>query len=263
MKTALIVVAVAGPAFCQYGAFALPDEHGARLIATGATRAPANARTALCSGGKSVPVRFDHRQAGTNKHNGRQTPSRFAALSGDVFRVEEGSVAATDACFLPAQEWMSEASVVPVQADRTQSSCDTALQARIVQAKGRAVVHCFSIARVEEGGRLVLVEFVRAGKDALASIVLIDPARLLFADYPAEFRGEGNDLWRADDGGKLLPDGFEIVFLLHRFLLHRPDDCALGVSWNGAEGRSLALFVSTGATGFNRVVDDYWYQSPE
>jgi hypothetical protein len=76
-----------------------------------------------------------------------------------------------------------------------------------------------------------VVEFARQDKDALASVVLIDRDRMIFADYPAVFRGEGQDLWRVDDVGVLSPKGFEVVFLLQRGTFY-----ALGVNWHGDRG---------------------------
>jgi hypothetical protein len=107
------------------------------------------------------------------------------------------------------------------------------------------------------GKQIALLEFDRRGKDALASLVFVDGTRTIFADYPAEFQGAGQDLWRADDGGVLSPEGFHIVCALQR-----GDWYALGVAWGGAEGRSLSLWISEGRERFTEVINDYWYQAP-
>jgi hypothetical protein len=107
------------------------------------------------------------------------------------------------------------------------------------------------------GKDVALLEFARRGKDALASLVFVDGARTMFADYPAEFRREGEDLWRADDGGVLSPEGFQLVCALRRGGWY-----ALGIAWSGSEGQSLSLWISDGSERFTKVVNDYWYQLP-
>ena len=73
----------------------------------------------------------------------------------------------------------------------------------------------------------------------------------------ATWRGEGKDLWRADDGGVLSAEDFHIVFLLQR-----GDVYMLGVNWSGGEGSSLAAFVSNADDKFLQVIKDYWYRAP-
>jgi hypothetical protein len=103
----------------------------------------------------------------------------------------------------------------------------------------------------------MLVEFERRGTTALASVVVTDGPRTIFADYPAEFRGAGQDLWRADDGGELSPEGWSVVCLLQR-----ETGYALAIAWSGTEGDSLSLWASDGGDRFVQVVRDYWYRAP-
>jgi hypothetical protein len=245
-------------ATAEYGAFALPDESGTRLIAIPGIPGAAAIRHAVCSNGSSVPVRYERRQAGQTNANRRQTPSQFDRLAGDVFRVLRGKVEVTASCLLAGTGWISGATVVAVKTDPTNRSCGTILEARLAAAKKRAVVRCFSLGRLEGEGEVVLAEFSRLGKDALASVVLMDRLRVLFGDYPADFRGDGKDLWRADDGGELSAEGFHV-----KFVVRRGERYALGASWDGTEGRSLALFISGGGNTFTRAMQDYWYQMPE
>lgn len=88
--------------------------------------------------------------------------------------------------------------------------------------------------------------------------MLVDGARTVFADLAAEFRGEGQSLWRVDDGGVLSPDGLRIVCVLQR-----GDSYALGTDWAGAEGHVLSLWISEGSARFTKVINDYWYQAPK
>jgi hypothetical protein len=244
-------------ATAQYGAFGLPDESGTRLICVRGMPQAARVRTAMCSDGSRVAVRFERGQAARGGDDGRQVPSRFDGMAGDVFRIVRGKVGLALSCFL-ANGWTSRATALPMQAAGKGVACGGELEGRIAALKGREVVRCFSLGQLPAGRRVVLAEFARMGKGALASVVLTDGERVMSADYPAEFRGEGEDLWRADDGGVLSPNGFEVVFVVRR-----GDKYGIGVSWAGTEGRSLQMFVSVGGKGFTRVIEDYWYQMPE
>jgi hypothetical protein len=119
------------------------------------------------------------------------------------------------------------------------------------------VINCWPLARFTPEKQVAFLEFERRGKDALASLVVVDGSRTMFADLPAEFRGPGEDLWRADDGGVLTPEGLQIVCALQRGRWF-----ALGTAWQGAEGRLLSLWISEGSERFTKVVNDYWYQAP-
>jgi hypothetical protein len=239
----------------EHGAFALPDESGTRLIAIPGVPGAARVRTALCSDGSSLPVRYERRQLERANANGRQVPSQFDRLGGDVFHVLRGKVEVTASCFLVGTGWISGATVVPVKTDERNRAYGTAVEGRLVASKKRAMVHCFSLGRFEGEGLVVLAEFSRIGKDALASVVLMDGTRVLFGDYPAEFRSEGEDLWRVDDGGKFSAEDFHVVFVVRR-----GERYALEASWAGTEGNSLALFISGSGNAFSRIIGGYWYR---
>jgi hypothetical protein len=266
MKTCfiLILLAIGGCAqelprsSAEYGAFALPDQTGARLIATAGMPHASDVRKAFCTDGRSVRVRFDHRQVERKGNSGRQAPSEFDKLAGDVFLVAGARVAVEASCFLVGNGWLTGATSLPLRASGDRAGCGDGVEARLAKAKGRAVTRCFALKRLGKAGQIVLAEFARAGTSALASTVVIDGERLYFGDYPAQFRGAGRDLWRVDDGGELSADGFEIIFVAQRGARQ-----AVGVSWAGTEGRALALFTSASGNGLNRVLADYWYQMPQ
>lgn len=240
----------------EYGAFALADESGTHLIAIGGMPGAALVHRSLCTDGSDVPVRFERRQAGQEGES-RQAPSRFHRLAGDVFRIVRGKVDVSASCFLVGNGWISRATVVPVTADHG-ALCGSLVEQQLSGSRGRAVARCFSLGRLAGRGQLVLTEFAREGRDALASVALLEGGRPLFGDYPAQFRGDREDLWRVDDGGVLSADGFNVVLVVRRGGRY-----ALGVSWAGTEGRLLVLFASGSSNVLNRVIQDYWYQAPE
>jgi hypothetical protein len=245
----------------ELGTFAFADPAGARLLSVGGPSAPGALRTALCSDGNKFPVRFERRQVETIRWNGRQSPYQFDNVAGDLFSLVQGKIddAFDVTCFLAADALMSSATWLPTYPSQSKASarCPANIEPRLVASRSRAVTHCWPIAEGPDGRRVVLAEFAREGADVLASVVLIDRDRLVFADDHATFKKEGDDLWRVDDGGALSPEGFRIVFLVQR-----GRSFVLGVSWPGAEGQSLSVCVSDDESRFTRVLSDYWYQAP-
>jgi hypothetical protein len=245
------------PATMQYGAFGFPDPSGTRLLTVSDLLQPAMLHTALCSDGRRFSVQFERRQAEREGHNGRQTPYNFDKLAGNVFTVLQGKIETGASCFLASDPLLSSATLLPAELPAGSGECDPDVRRRLASSRSRQVVNCRLIARLPADRRLDLVEFARQDKDALASVVLIDRERMIFADYQAVFREEGEDLWRVDDVGVVSPKDFEIVFLLQRGTFY-----ALGVRWHGTEGASLAVFVSNGDNRFTQVIKDYWYRAP-
>ena len=219
----------------ELGAFAFADAAGVRLISTANPVNPGSLHTAIC-GGARVPVTFERRQEGQES---RQTAKNFDRLAGHVYRVQ-GKVAGGSTCFLAAD------GLAPVTAEG--ADCK-----QVGGVRPRAVTNCWTLA----SSPALLVQFAHQGTDALASVVVRDGARLLFADFPAKFRGEGEDIWRVDDGGELDPQYIRVVFLLRRGA-----SIVLGIDWAGTEGNDLSVFVSD-VDRFTKAIDDYWYRAPE
>ena len=244
-------------ATAQHGAFAFPDLSGTRLLAASTLPQPDMLHAALCSDGRRFPVQFERRQIEREDNNGRQTAYNFDKLAGNVFTVLQGKIDEGASCFLASDPLLLAATPLPAEPLAGSSECGPDVGRRLASSRSRRVVNCWPIARLPADRGLVLAEFARQDNDALASVVLIDGDRTIFADYQTTFRGEGKDLWRVDDGGVLSPEDFQLVFLLQRGNVY-----VLGVSWAGTEGLSLAAFVANGDNRFAHVLNDYWYRAP-
>jgi hypothetical protein len=244
-------------ATAEFGAFGLTDLSGARLLTAPDLPQPAKFHSALCSDGGRYPIRFQRRQAEREGHHGRQTRYTFDKLAGNVFTVLRGTIKENVSCFVASDRMLSSATVIPLKQSAVAAECGAELERRLAAARSRDVVHCWPIAVLPGDDRLVLVQFARRDKDALASVAWIDRGQTFFADYPAGVDGEGQEVWRAGDGGVLSAEGFRIVFLLKRGAFS-----ALGVNWMAEEGASLAVFISNGGDRFTKVIQDYWYYYP-
>jgi hypothetical protein len=237
-----------------YGGFALPDQRGGRLLQIPHLARPEVLKTALCGGTRRVAVQFDSRQV-ARANDGRQTGRNFEKLSGSVYAVFGGTVDPAAACFLPSEALLAGSTILSIAASDGSGAC--LQRERFATLRDRPVVHCWPLARLTAQKQVALLEFERRGKDALASLVVVDGPRTMFADIPAEFRGAREDLWRVDDGGVLTPDGLQIVCALER-----GGWFAVATAWQGGEGRALSLWIAEGSERFTKVISDYWYQAP-
>jgi len=238
-------------------AFAFPNEQGTHLLVTTEVVKPEMLRIAVCSGNQQATVHFERTQSAGRNSTGRQTPRNFANTAGAVFRIVNGNVNPDSTCVLADDTFLSGAALVPFARPPQNARCSKADYPPIQTDKNRAVVGCWPIAASSSGLRINIVEFSRLLTHALATLVVIDGERRMYVDYPAEFKGPGDDLWRADDGGEIHAEGFEVVFLLKR-----GSTFFLGVDWAGAEGNALSVHAAEAGSQFKEVVTDSWYRSP-
>lgn len=236
---------------------AFPNLEGTRLLSTAEIGKPEALRTALCAGGQRVAVRFERRQAEARNFNGRQSPRNFAGAAGAVFQVVGAEVEAHATCFLTTDALLDGTTSVPLVRSGKGARCASDRYPQFEAAKGRPVVGCWQIAETPTCVQVFLVEFARRLNHALVNLAVLDQDRSLFVDYPAMFNGHGADLWRADDGGEIHPEGFEIVFLLKRGSTY-----LLAINWAGAEGTALSFWSADAGGQFEQLISDSWYRSP-
>ena len=135
--------------------------------------------------------------------------------------------------------------------------CSKATYPQFQADKGRPSSAAGRLRSRPAGIQIAVIEFSRHLTQALACLVVIDGERRIYVDYPATFKGPGDDLWRADDGGNIHAEGFEVVFLLKRGTTY-----VLAIDWSGAEGDALSLHSAEGGGQFIELISDSWYRSP-
>ncbi len=247
MTPAALLVAVA---------FAFPNEQGTLLLATAEIATPQALRVAICSDGRQVPIQFDRQQSESRNGTGRQTPQNFADTGGFVFRIVSGAIRSDATCLVADDTLLGGAIAVPIARPPETARCAKAMYPDFQADKGRPVVGCWPIGGAE-GIQVAILEFTRRLNQALAALVVVDGDRRIYIDYPADFRGPGSDLWRADDGGEIHAEGFGVVFLLKRGSTY-----LLALDWKGAEGSALSLYTSEGAGQFKELLSESWYRAP-
>ena len=238
-------------------AFAFPNPDGTRLLATSGIAQPNLVKTALCSDGQRVAVAFDRQQPEAAKSSGRQSPDNFGNTAGMVFLITAGEVRAGATCLLTDEAFLAGATAIALIRPPDVARCSKAMYPLFQAAKSRPVVGCWPIGESSTGTQVAIVEFARRLTHALASLVVIDGDRRMYVDYPAEFNGPGADLWRADDGGEIHAEGFEVVCLLKRGSTY-----LLAIDWRAAAGSALVLYTADEGDQFKEVLTDSWYRSP-
>jgi hypothetical protein len=237
-----------------YGAFGFPNLTGTEIIVLHDVPRADELRTAVC-GGRSFPIRFDHRQPVTGAD--RDLPEQFDHLDGTVFRVLEQGAVPDDTCLLVSDALLKGAELLPVHAASSPAPCAEDEQHRFRALRERQMKACWSLASLQPQGIIGAAEYVRVGRNALASLIVAPSERDILLDFPAEYNIDGQDLWRPDDGGEFAPDGFAVPFIIRR-----GESYLIPVTWGGREGLSLSMFASDADAPARRVISDYWYRSP-
>lgn len=239
-----------------HGAFGFSNPAGTEFIVLHDVPNPGQFRSAICSG-VVRPISFARQQKGNDAD--RDVPEQFAKLTGSVFRVLNGGASLSDdTCLLAPESLLAGAQVISTQNVNKIAKCAAADQRRVQALRERRIQDCWSLGNVQPRGSMTAVEWVRQAADALASIIVDVDGRTMVIDLPAKFTRPGEDLWRADDGGKFGADGISIPFLIRRDGVF-----TIAMRWNGAEGVSSSLFVSD-ETGLKtrQVLADSWYRAP-
>lgn len=246
---ALAAASGAGGPPALVGSFAFANERGDELLALDELPEPSRIVRAVCDGGRTLPVKWRSKQERGAQDSGRQTARNFRNTAGDLFRLD-GRVAEDEVCLIVDAGFLTTRTILALRRD--ESPCDTATRERLTSARGREVSACWL--KAVEGGdrRLVLVEFARQGADLLVSLGLLAPAGLAFHDYPARWNEEQISCWRVDDGCRLDPHAFSVLFA-YRTAAGRH---GLALAWGGPEGQNLEL-IETEGTAFRTLLEGY------
>lgn len=245
----------AGRGTLDEGDFAFADTSGRELLALDSLAEPARLRFAICARAAVYPVAFARRQVPRAEGSGRQSARDFGNEGGAVFRVVSGAVPEDATCYLTADSALAASAAAAGPGGGEE--CGAGVARRAAQAKGRAVQDCRPFATTPSGAEIDAVRFATVDTSALASLVLADSVRLLFADFPARYSGPDQDVWRVDDGGKFPTEGFDILFLGRR-----GGHAVVGLTWMGSEGQDAFLFVADSADALRVVTMSYRYLAP-
>ncbi|MFO0096178.1 MAG: hypothetical protein ACK54K_17960 [Gemmatimonadaceae bacterium] len=253
------------------GTFAFADASGTRLLALEDVATPAAMRAAICAGAPARPVVADGRQPTGTHDSGRQTAANFSEQAGARFRVSGAPVPAGESCYLTADAALV-AGLLPFTPPPTPSTgtrrparpaggCDTTLTAPVAAARARPVAQCWPLGAVPGGPTMFVVRFVTRDTNALARLVALDGAARWYHDFPAVDHGNGESVWRLDDGGVFPADAMRIRFV-SRVRSPVRGVLLVGMTWDGTEGETAYLLAADFSGTFRTLTQTYRYTAP-
>jgi hypothetical protein len=181
-------------------------------------------------------TRLNKKQDSNNQDSFRVVAENFDNMGGYVYSVLGGNLIASNSYFLCNSGVIDKNNLLT-----TTSTTDTALdpetKTQIEGIKGRSVQEGWIIDEYSNGAQVLIVIFEPDGNNYLMSIGLKTSDGIKLKDYPA-VSDDGQSVWRVDDGGKVLPKLYTIMFAAptNKGLL-------LVVKWAGAEGENILLLL--------------------
>ena len=174
------------PVSDAYGAFGFANATGSEIIVVHDMQQPGALRRAIC-GGRVLPIRFSRRQKGSGAT--RESRFEFDRLEGTVFRVLEQRANPEDTCFVATASLLEGSALLRVVPSSSPATCTLEEQRRLAGFRERRIKRCWSLAAFQRQGVIGIVEYERAGRDALASLIVVANDRGTLIDFPAEVRG--------------------------------------------------------------------------
>ena len=184
----------------------------------------------------------------TNRH----TAGNFDHLAGHILFVN-GPGPANQSALLAETAFFNERQF-PQLVNREDTGKTLENRQRIAEFRHRSVANSWPVMQTDDGTQLQLVLFEQLGDQALASLVLFRPDRILCRDFPATYNPIST--WRVDDGGVIRPEQFRILYLAkHQGIWE------FAYEFIGAEGINLE-FVRENQAAFTIISRASRYMSP-
>ena len=191
---------------------------------------------AIGDDGQFYTIEYDKKQDSNNQDTGRVVADNFDNMAGYIYSVLDGNLIASNSYFLCNSAIINKGNLLT-----TVSAGDTALdqetKTQIEDIKGRSVQEGWIIDEYSNGAQVLIVVFEPDGKNYLMSIGLKTSDGIKLKDYPA-VSNDGNSVWRVDDGGKVIPKLYTIMFAAPT-----NNGLLIVVKWAGAEGENILLLL--------------------
>lgn len=241
-------------------------------------------RTAVCSEGRELSLRYVGFQKATPESNGRQNAGNLKNDEGHLFTVDGAAARPDDTCLLMPSGFLQRYPLVRneyPEAERRQlrdayrrvndiagfdvapfqarSDFARATVTRLEREKKRKVRLYWLLHQSGAAQQVAIVEFEPEGDSLLASIVLADSQQLSMLDIPADRKNEeaGGGCWRVDDGCQLNQEEMDVPVVLGR-----SGEALVFYTAGGAEGQSIRLLQVQGGELVD-VKSGYRYQAAQ
>jgi hypothetical protein len=191
---------------------------------------------AIGEDGQFYAIKYDKKQASNDQDSFRVVAENFDNMEGYIYSVLEGNLIASDSYFL-CNSGAIDKSKLLTTSNSTDMPLDQETKTQIEDVKGRNVQEGWIIDEYSNGTQVLIVVFEPDGNNYLMSIGLKTPDGIKLKDYPA-VSDDGQSVWRVDDGGKVLPKLYTIMFAAPT-----NDGLLIVVKWAGAEGENILLLL--------------------
>ena len=191
---------------------------------------------AIGEDGQFYTIEYDKKQDSNDQDSGRVVAENFDNMGGYVYNVQGENLIASNTYFLCNSEIINKKNLLTT-VNTTDAALDQETKTQIEDIKGRNVQEGWIIDEYSNGAQALVVVFEPDGNNYLMSIGLKTSDGIKFKDYPA-VSDDGYSIWRVDDGGKVIPKLYTIMFAAST-----NDGLLLVVKWAGAEGENILLLL--------------------
>ena len=235
--------------------FAIANESGDQLISFYSDEEVTDFEElngAIGDDGQFYNIEYVKKQDSNDQDSGRVVSANFDNMEGYVYSTLEEKLIADNTYYLCNSEIINKKNLLTTVSTGA-VVLDQETKTQIQDIKGRDLQEGWIIDEYSDGTQVLIVVFEPEGNNLLMSIGLKTADGIKLKDYPVV--SDGQSAWRVDDGGKIDPKLFSILFATPT-----NEGLLLIVSWAGAEGENT-LFLLEKADALNLLpweVSRYW-----
>ena len=207
---------------------------------------------AIGEDGQFYTIEYVKKQASNDQDSFRVVSDNFDNMEGYIYSVIGDNLVPNNTYYLCNSEVINKEDLLTTVSTGTEVlDQDTKIQ--IEDIKGRSLQEGWIIDKYSDGTQVLIVVFEPKGNNLLMSIVLKTADGIKFLDYPVV--SDGQSAWRVDDGGKIYPKLFSILFAAPT-----KEGLLLVICWAGAEGENTIILLEN-ADGLSQLpyeIGRYW-----
>jgi hypothetical protein len=236
--------------------FAITNESGDQLITFYSDTDEATLEYingAIGEDGQFYEIEYIKKQDGNDQDNGRVISDNFKNMEGYVYGALGKKLVPNNTYYLCNSEVINKENLLTTVSSGIEV-LDEETKIQIEDIEERSIQESWIIDKYSDGTQVLIVVFEPEGDNMLMSIVLKEDSDLKFIDYPATY--DGYSAWRVDDGGKIDPELFSILFTTQTI-----EGLLIVMGWAGAEGENTFFLLEKAGTLSKLPLEIYRYWS--
>lgn len=235
--------------------FAMANQSGNKLITFYSDEAVTEFEDfngAIGEDGKFYSIDYATKQNSNAQDSGRVVADNFNNMEGYIYNVAEGNLIANKTYYICNSDVINGDNLLTTVSSGT-AALDADTKTQIESIKGRSIQEGWIIDQYSDGTQILIVVFEPDGNNLLMSIALKTADGIKLKDFPAV--NDGGSAWRVDDGGKIEPKLFSILFTTPT-----NEGLLIAVCWAGAEGENTFFLLedANSLTQLPSIISRYW-----